>query len=100
MRKASMARHATPHGRGWLSLHVHRRNPYGDGHAAERIVERIHHYFAGRAVGALPSIAQGENQTRLKWANAQVVVPRRPEFRWKSRKSDDLSILGVQLGIE
>jgi UDP-N-acetylglucosamine 2-epimerase (non-hydrolysing) len=22
------------------------RNPYGDGHAAERIVERIHRYFA------------------------------------------------------
>lgn len=41
-------------------------NPYGDSHAAERIVERIHHYFAGRALGALPSIAQGENQTGLK----------------------------------
>jgi len=26
-------------------------NPYGDGHAAERIVERIHHYFADRALG-------------------------------------------------
>jgi UDP-N-acetylglucosamine 2-epimerase (non-hydrolysing) len=26
------------------------RNPYGDGHAAERIVERIRRYFAARAV--------------------------------------------------
>jgi UDP-N-acetylglucosamine 2-epimerase (non-hydrolysing) len=27
------------------------RNPYGDGHAAERIVERIRHYFTARAPG-------------------------------------------------
>lgn len=28
------------------------RNPYGDGHAAERVVERIRDYFAARATGA------------------------------------------------
>ena len=27
------------------------RNPYGDGHAAERIVARIRHYFTARAPG-------------------------------------------------
>ncbi len=29
------------------------RNPYGDGHASHRIVERIRRYFADRAVGVL-----------------------------------------------
>jgi UDP-N-acetylglucosamine 2-epimerase (non-hydrolysing) len=29
------------------------RNPYGDGHAAERIVERIRRHFAAKATGAL-----------------------------------------------
>jgi UDP-N-acetylglucosamine 2-epimerase (non-hydrolysing) len=34
------------------------RNPYGDGYAAERIVERIRHYFADRAWDT--SVARGE----------------------------------------
>jgi UDP-N-acetylglucosamine 2-epimerase (non-hydrolysing) len=31
------------------------KNPYGDGHAAERIVERIRRYFAARALGPFGS---------------------------------------------
>jgi hypothetical protein len=31
------------------------RNPYGDGHAAERIVERIRRYFADRDLEPLSS---------------------------------------------
>ena len=34
------------------------RNPYGDGYAAERIVERIRRYFASRDSGAAPVIEQ------------------------------------------
>jgi UDP-N-acetylglucosamine 2-epimerase (non-hydrolysing) len=36
------------------------KNPYGDGHAAERIVERIRRYFAARALGPLSSPGSGE----------------------------------------
>jgi UDP-N-acetylglucosamine 2-epimerase (non-hydrolysing) len=36
------------------------KNPYGDGHAAERIVERIRRYFAARALGSLSSPGSGE----------------------------------------
>ena len=36
------------------------KNPYGDGHAAERIVERIRRYFATRAPGTLGSPGLGE----------------------------------------
>jgi UDP-N-acetylglucosamine 2-epimerase (non-hydrolysing) len=35
------------------------KNPYGDGHAAERIVERIRHYFIEQALAA-PSIAASD----------------------------------------
>jgi UDP-N-acetylglucosamine 2-epimerase (non-hydrolysing) len=44
------------------------RNPYGDGHAAERIVERIGCYFAARAFEA-PSLAPARGAPEL-------VVPR------------------------
>jgi UDP-N-acetylglucosamine 2-epimerase (non-hydrolysing) len=37
------------------------RNPYGDGYAAERIVERIRRYFASRAPG--PPIAPAERES-------------------------------------
>ena len=35
-------------------------NSYGDGHAAERIVERIRRYFAARSLGALGRRGLGE----------------------------------------
>jgi hypothetical protein len=40
------------------------------------------------------------NQRRNDVAAVQGVVPRHPEFRRKSRKLKDLSILGVQFGFE
>jgi UDP-N-acetylglucosamine 2-epimerase (non-hydrolysing) len=42
------------------------RNPYGDGHAAERIVERIRRYFAPQAPGA-PSVVPDRGEVeRIK----------------------------------
>jgi UDP-N-acetylglucosamine 2-epimerase (non-hydrolysing) len=37
------------------------RNPYGDGHAAERIVDRIRHYF----------VAQGAPSEALEWGKPE-----------------------------
>ena len=39
------------------------KNPYGDGHAAERIVERIRRYFASQAVQDEP---KGADVIRLR----------------------------------
>jgi UDP-N-acetylglucosamine 2-epimerase (non-hydrolysing) len=40
------------------------KNPYGDGHAAERIVERISRYFAARAEGPLGTSGGSEPERR------------------------------------
>ena len=42
------ARHPAPHRRGGLPSMARARNPYGDGYAAERIVEPIRRYFAAK----------------------------------------------------
>jgi UDP-N-acetylglucosamine 2-epimerase (non-hydrolysing) len=44
------------------------RNPYGDGHAAERIVERIRQYIAARRCGAVVSPGRS---TQRGWASPQ-----------------------------
>lgn len=41
------------------------RNPYGDGHAAERVVERIRSYFAARATGAKIKAELSGQEVRL-----------------------------------
>jgi hypothetical protein len=47
------------------------RNPYGDGHAAERIVERIRRYFAAQGAPSEALKADGMKQdhrvTQLAW---------------------------------
>jgi hypothetical protein len=50
------------------------RNPYGDGHAAERIVKRIRQYFAAQGVpsealepGRADRIKQDQRVTQLAW---------------------------------
>jgi hypothetical protein len=44
--------------------------------------------------------SQRSSRKRADVAAVQGVVPRRPEFRWRSRKLNNLSILGVQLGFD
>jgi len=56
------------------------KNPYGDGHAAERIVERIRRYFASQDVSNEPKVP-GSTRLRLVGEGADVQEPMRAAIR-------------------
>jgi UDP-N-acetylglucosamine 2-epimerase (non-hydrolysing) len=53
------------------------RNPYGDGHAAERIVERIRHYFADQCPMALRDLGPaGSRRTEIEQVGREALPDR------------------------
>jgi UDP-N-acetylglucosamine 2-epimerase (non-hydrolysing) len=66
-------------------------NPYGDGHAAERILQRISRYFDSQVLGALPvapnDAAGVENQAHRLNGVSRIPVARRPYRDPAARRS-------------
>ena len=56
------------------------RNPYGDGHAAERIVERIRRYFAAQVPGAPSAAPNRVEPARMKLVGDVEDVENKPHL--------------------
>jgi len=63
------------------------RNPYGDGYAAARIVERIRRYFAPR--GWAPSVDAGEPEGAARELTSSFVSQRHSQPRWAPLQTQD-----------
>ena len=63
------------------------RNPYGDGYAAARIVERIRRYFAPRDWA--PSVDAGEPECAARELTSSFVSQRHSQPRWAPLQTQD-----------